>query len=659
MLALRRITVENFGPFKGTQTIEFPTDPGVVIVYGENMRGKTTLLNAIRYAFYGYVTGRGEHHVDLANIGNWEAAAEGNYGFKVILDFDYRDVSYELTRHCRPRPGVIKPTSSLDYVQDTLLRRGPDVLGPEQRDRYLAEILPERVSRFFLFDGELLQQYEELLREESNMGRQIKEAIERILGVPVLTNARADLRDLHRDAQGQEAKAAQRDQRTRELGNHHQALIDQRAHHEKELKRLQGEREALSSRRKATEDALKKSERMKALLSERDALQGDIEEIDRKVAEKRSRLREYMAQAWRWLLHPRVQALTITMDSRIGELRTKETEHAVAVDTLKLLEAALASGSCDSCKRPLDSEAVANFKVRMESLRGIVSGLPPAAELTSLLQRRATLQEFLSPDRTDVLKELSLTIEDFRVERAAKVDRVEEIQEQTRNLDESEIRKLSSDYERIVQELTLLDQGILAEGQKVQELNDSIRRVQEQLDRLGGADLAKERLRRETCENLLDLFDLAVAEYREKLRSKVEADATSLFLRLTTETDYAKLSINENYGLTIIHKDGSAIPVRSAGAEHIVALSLMGALQRNAPLRGPIIMDSPFGRLDHGHTTRVVNTLPSMADHVLLLVYEAELEPKLARNELKTQLRREYKLARKSAKYSILQPFTE
>jgi DNA sulfur modification protein DndD len=158
---------------------------------------------------------------------------------------------------------------------------------------------------------------------------------------------------------------------------------------------------------------------------------------------------------------------------------------------------------------------------------------------------------------------------------------------------------------------------------------------------------------------LLNLFDRAVAEYRDRLRTKVQDDATAIFRQLTTEADYDRLSINENYGLTIVHRDGQSIPVRSAGAEHIVALSLMGALQRNAPLRGPIIMDSPFGRLDEGHTTRVVRTLPSMADQVLLLVYENELDPRLARNELKARLRREYRLVRKTARHSNIEPITE
>ena len=86
-----------------------------------------------------------------------------------------------------------------------------------------------------------------------------------------------------------------------------------------------------------------------------------------------------------------------------------------------------------------------------------------------------------------------------------------------------------------------------------------------------------------------------------------------------------------------------------------MALSLMGALQRNAPLRGPIVMDSPFGRLDQVHTTKVVQALPLMADQVMLLVYESELDPKQARNQLEGKLRKEYRIARRSARHSDLE----
>ena len=82
----------------------------------------------------------------------------------------------------------------------------------------------------------------------------------------------------------------------------------------------------------------------------------------------------------------------------------------------------------------------------------------------------------------------------------------------------------------------------------------------------------------------------------------------------------------------------------------MVALALMGALQHNAPLRGPIVMDSPFGRLDENHTANVIQTLPDMAEQVVLLIYEAEVGKTRMRELLGSRLVREYQLERASAR---------
>ena len=85
----------------------------------------------------------------------------------------------------------------------------------------------------------------------------------------------------------------------------------------------------------------------------------------------------------------------------------------------------------------------------------------------------------------------------------------------------------------------------------------------------------------------------------------------------------------------------------------------MGALQANAPLRGPIVIDSPFGRLDRGHTRNIVRTLPAMAKQVVLLVYDDELPPDLARDELRGKLRGEWKLERRTARHTDLVPLRD
>jgi DNA sulfur modification protein DndD len=124
---------------------------------------------------------------------------------------------------------------------------------------------------------------------------------------------------------------------------------------------------------------------------------------------------------------------------------------------------------------------------------------------------------------------------------------------------------------------------------------------------------------------------------------------------MTTEKhDYAQLAINEHYGLTILHSDGRAEDSRSAGAEQVVALALMGALQANAPLRGPSVMDTPFGRLDPRHTANVVTALPTMARQVVLLVQEGEIDRATVRELLGHHLKKEDQLDKQTARRTLV-----
>jgi DNA sulfur modification protein DndD len=88
---------------------------------------------------------------------------------------------------------------------------------------------------------------------------------------------------------------------------------------------------------------------------------------------------------------------------------------------------------------------------------------------------------------------------------------------------------------------------------------------------------------------------------------------------------------------------------RSAGYEHLVALSLIGALQECSPITGPVVMDSPFGRLDPEHVEAVVGQLNVLADQVFLLVHEGEIDRGTARQQLRGRLLAEYELTRVGA----------
>ncbi len=655
MLTLRSLTLENFGPYKGQQRIEFPADRGVSIVYGENMRGKTTLLNGIRYALFGTVLTRRETRLNFAHIENWEEAREGRHGFKVVLNFEHDGAAYELTRQCRLRKGVAAPQSDSDYEQLCFLQRNGEALGPEETGDELVRIMPESVSRFFLFDGELLQQYEELLRAESDMGQRIKESIERILGVPVLTHARTNVKRLLDEAQKAESKAAQKSQETQELGNNHMRLIEQRAAHEAEIARLAGHVTELRRKKRGLEEDVKKYERLMTLFNERERINKEIAEIDRKQAEKESRLKEAMAGAWRGVLAPKLTQALSDLEGQRDALQAAGSRKAAAAYLISMIDGGLRVGCCPACDTGITDSSQAALSRLKTQLEAESQQQGSQAELDELLRKISILREVSGAFSAQLARELADDIEDCLMERHVKTHRLSEIEEATRALDESEHRRIQASYDNTIKEITLIEQGIQKEREALNRVEQDIEKVQRKLDQLGGADLAHDRHRREVATGLYDLLNEAVDVYRDKLRRKVEADASSLFLKLTTEPEYSGLQINESYGLSILHKDGAVIPVRSAGAEHIVALSLMGALQKNAPLQGPIIMDSPFGRLDDQHTTKVVESLPDMATQVMLLVYESELEPRIARERLQGNLKREYRIGRMTARHSIIE----
>ena len=249
--------------------------------------------------------------------------------------------------------------------------------------------------------------------------------------------------------------------------------------------------------------------------------------------------------------------------------------------------------------------------------------------------------------RWDAAEEVALDI-------ATRKDELAELNKQLEEVDEATLRKDKSEYEKTVRAIDAAERSLKKCQDDIGKNRTLAANLQKQLDKHSGGDLDGERNRRNLYSKIHDLFNEAVAAYREQLRVHVEEDATRFFKSLTTEPDYAGLRINQNYGLTIVHKDGEDIPVRSAGAEHVVALCLVGALQNNAPLQGPIIIDSPFGRLDSGHKSNIVRSLPELAKQVVLLVYEDELPAGLAREELKGKLKAEWRLVRQSARHTEL-----
>lgn len=654
MLKITKVEIHNFGPYKETETIELPTQNGVTVVYGENMQGKTSLLNAIRYALYGKVLGRGSKKQSFHKYSNEESAADGKYGFKVTLYFECEDSKYELTRECTPKPGVGKPKNDSDYDEKYFLRKDNNAVGPDDASRFLARVMPEKVSRFFLFDGELLQEYEELVSDDSPTGQvEIKKSIERILGVPILVNAHADLGQFHNEAQKLQIKAAQQNKQTQLAANQQETLLEQLEHHKQELQKMEGQLTEVKEKQADQEEVIKRNEKSMGLLEQRDKLNSQLSDTNTKLEEKQNKLKGIMTNSWLSMLSPTITNMREDLQTRINDIKEQSQEYLTKQAALETHRKAMSHGECPTCLQRLDKDANEKLKELVQELENASLDVD-LGELDELEQQLHSVRQIHAVDDTRLVKQLFEDVEEFKIQIAEIKREIKDIEDQTQNIDESEVRLQYSRLREITNEAAILQSGIKKLKEAIDLTNENLKKAKELLAKYGGKDFQKERDRENLAARLEDLFQTGIDVYRDRLKEKVEKDATELFLKLTTQKEYKALKINDNYGLTIVHQDGKPIAIRSAGAEHVVALSLMGALQRNAPLRGPIIADSPFGRLDSGHKTNVVKALPDIADQVALLVFRSELEPTMARDLLQGSLRSEYKIVQRSARHSKL-----
>lgn len=160
---------------------------------------------------------------------------------------------------------------------------------------------------------------------------------------------------------------------------------------------------------------------------------------------------------------------------------------------------------------------------------------------------------------------------------------------------------------------------------------------------------------KEFVESIHKLFSDGIDSFRSKLKESVEKDATTFFRSISHQQDFQSLAINDNFGMNIVKTDGTFVPNRSSGYEQVVAISLISALHKNAPIEGPVFMDSTFQRIDPIHKMNTLKSLPLLGNQVIVLAFQGEIgDLNGVREKLGSNLIQEYTINQISSSYSEL-----
>lgn len=665
MLRFKRLSMENFGPYKNREVIEFPAEKGVVIIRGRNGRGKTTILNAIRFLLFGQIKQNGKKAVPLNKFVNQIGENNGNYSYTVSLIVDVDGDSYEITRQLTPKRDKVVPNDERDYDQSLSIRslsKENAVLTPNESKLFLNQIMTEPVSRFYLFDGELLKEYEsQLSDEDDSAARQIRDGIERILGVPILKNARDHIHSLFTDQDNQYNNELKANKMTQEIGQ-------VRANAEKKRDELNKDcQDALETLNDIKDELSEKEELFDKSASDRSAiLDRDRwkESLSRHNSEKENvedKLKAKLADAWKGMLLPVLLKNKKIIDSEIKDIENIKSDNERQKQLISDLKKSINESRCKFCNQPLDSSAIEELNKRLsEQMDATTNEDIDENKLYSLKKKSEYISKYIPVEIQYSVKEICDLCDNLaKAKRDISLDKNELIYAEQKvkesSYSEEKLRVLVDQIGILTQKKINTESKLKIAKSNLDELKNKINKCDEQLRKFSKSkniDLAL--YKRDYLASLENLFIESINRYQDELRSNVQSDATDLFLKLSSEKEYSGLQIKNNYALDIVFKDNTCIPLRSSGYEHLVAFSLIGALHKNAPMRGPLFMDTSFGRLDRENSENLIRVLPKLSEQVIILVHDQEIDERMLKSHIPEYITASYGIERISARESHL-----
>lgn len=646
-MVVTEIEIENFGPYFGKHPLDLGVsqDAPVILVHGDNMRGKTSLLNAIRWVLYGHALDRRNQPKPSHAFLSYDARDTGEYFMRVRLRFSHEGADWELQRHVQWEHN---PTSDSDLREELSLQRDGRFIPRQDVPETIAEIMHEDISRFFLFDAEMLGQYEVLLGEPGRDAELVKSSIEQILGVPALQLATSDLRELEREAEERHLRLARAADRNRNLTDQAAALKEARDAVEHDIERLTTEHAKASAERNVLADELEGFSDVQEDMRAFDRIETEIGELTREQNEERERIVSLIRSQW-WL--PATRSLAgreAEVSNEIAKLAMKQGQLVTLDHDEQQINKALNAERCSACGHTVGDDERKTLTDRLEEIRkrradAQKDGL--SGRLTELTVQQENLRQFAATEELGRLTEQDRSWREQRIKINRKKREAERIRTRLREHPREAIRSTEVRHEKAIRAMQALENDLSARRADLATKQAEYEKVQRKIARLPDAD-PRAALEFEVYPALTKVFDEGVEAFRRWLREEVERAASEVFLGLTTEEDYTSLRINQQYGLQIVATGDQVIAERSAGAEQVVALSLIAGLNKCTGKDAPVVMDTPFGRLDKRHGKNILEFLPTLAAQVILLVQPREFDRDRDLRYLGGRVAREYRIVR-------------
>ena len=659
MIRIEKLVLQNFGPYYDRQEIVFPKDDGVCIVWGLNGYGKTTITNAFRYALWNTIYGRKRAIKEARSYINTDAEKE-HKDMMVELYLSVDGVNYTITRGLRNTGGEV-------YQNVFSIESNGTIFGPDQAEEWLNNLLPFEISRFYVFDGELLEEYEDLLDEGSVGNDKLKEAIEDILGIPVLINARENLRTLVNEANYDVQKEAEKSNETKTWADSlaganekKQELLNSKQELEEDLKEKTEEAADI-------EDKLKKNPKLKELINKKNLLVLNVRKLEGTIEEKKDKIKNQIDNLWESVISEVIISLRDSESDAIKDLKDAQRKSYNFGCVSEYIEDLLKvdHNHCPYCKDEKDENHLLQLLEELKQKKDNLLSNEEEKRLADSQKKISTLNLIMKPQK-DFAYTMEL-IDDVREEEAElsiTINDINNLKKEIKNYGgedsievEEEFTKLPGQLKICLKEIETIKGGLEENKNALDLVEKSISKCNEEIKKLSNNSGLKEATqKRDFMYKLQSIFEDSIASFRMNIKNNIEKDATESFVQISHQEEFKSLKINDMFGLHIIKADGTAVPNRSSGYEQVVAIALISALHKNAPIAGPVFLDSTFQRVDPLHKKKTLQNLTVLSNQVIILAYPMEIgDENEVRRILGTQLKKEITISQLTSSKSYFE----
>jgi DNA sulfur modification protein DndD len=628
-LRFERIFLKNWGPFHENHSLDLSSKAGknLVLIFGNNGQGKTSLANAIRWCLYAKQSWVGVDHLMYANMRSRDTREPFEVSVQLTFSRTFdpgtsHDSTTEgltavadewmLTRSLtvvfdgrRTNSNQVKPVSD---IKTSLLKNGnPEV--EEYIDRQVLTWFPKTMNEFLLFDGEHLKRTLQNLGGSERVS--VRGYVEAVLGLEDIKN-QVEVVDEQLKLVERSLRAKQRNQ---VLQDEVDRLAKQIEDHKADLGEAERHRHKFEQTVEEAKSKLESYESFRDSIATLRNFESNLKDLKPKLSHCQYSLRQQLEKLW-W----------IPLIDRISKRQERERSRHVAdqqAEEQRVLAELVDRGVCPTCGQAhRDTSA---FRDRLESLRRSSEAQPDEEMAFSFLNG------FGEPGRAqETLAGL------FREERDL-------LQQQDKWQREIEILKANligvdhEEFQTLVSNYTTNDRSLQDMKKRIQTLTDVIANLVPQYNAkrkalASGDEIPRDlEARQSALLQLSDILQKCAANLTDGVREEVAQRASEHYRTMMQNDDLEGLSINEDFAIRAIHRRHGEKPLSSYGQSLIYVYAFIGALIDVSDLPNPWLIDTVGSQLDLKNQKSMWHWLATQNRQVVSMPHDRELTPDQAR----------------------------